>query len=108
MNYGNQTDLPLTLKNFLSIYNLKLSDIYKNNTFSELKAEAFSKSIDHSNSEKYKSLLGKKWIVTESLSYFQFLLKAIKHQFDLAKVKLTKQEEKFALMLYYDFYQKIK
>ncbi|RZK48543.1 MAG: DUF3427 domain-containing protein [Pedobacter sp.] len=105
INYKNHTDQPLTLKNFINIYNLKLSDIYKNNTFSTLKAEALRLPLDLRESEKYKSMLGKKWIVTESLSYFNFIKKVIHNNFDLDTLKLSKQENIFKLMLYYDFYQ---
>ncbi len=106
INFANHTDLPLNLKNFLTIYNLKLTDIYKNNTFSQLKAEAFNQNINETNADQYKSLLGKKWIVTESLFYFQFLRKLIAHQFDITSWKLNPQESVFAVMVYYDFYQK--
>ncbi len=104
--FKNHTDNPLTLKNFLSIYNLKLADIYKNNTFSELKAEALNITIDNNNVERYKSMLGKKWIVTESLSYFQFIIKFQQVDFDVNRINLSTQEKTYALMFYYDFYQK--
>lgn len=105
-HYKNHTNNPLTLKNFLSIYNLKLTDIYKNNSFSELMAEAFKLTINTENAEKYKSMLGKKWIVTEALSYFRFIQKLKSYDFDLNRISLSSQEQTFALMLYYDFYQK--
>jgi superfamily II DNA or RNA helicase len=108
INYKNHTDSPLTLKNFLKIYNLTLADIYKNNSFYELKAEAFKNSINTYNAEKYKSMLSKKWIVTESLSYFQFILRLRNNQFDISTMPLSEQEQTFALMFYYDFYQEQK
>lgn len=105
-NYQNQTDLPLTLSNFITIYNLNLKQIYKNYTFSILKAEAFNLSLDTKYYEWYKTMLGKKWMVTESLSYFQFILAMITNNFDLSHLADHQDHQQMGLMLYYDFYQK--
>lgn len=105
-NYKNQTDESLTLANFLKIYNLRLAHIYKNHTFSSLKEEAFQQKMNQHQFEKYKSMLSKKWMVTESLSYFTFILELIRHDFDLSKLPINANNNTFALMLYYDFYQK--
>jgi len=51
-------------------------------------------------------MLGKKWIVTESLSYFQFIFRFSKVNFDINQIDLSAHEQTYALMLYYDFYQK--
>lgn len=107
LNYTNQTDAPLTLLNFLKTYNLRLATVYKNHTFSSLKEEAFQQSIDQHQFEKYKSMLSKKWMVTESLSYFKFVLALLKCDFDLSKMPSHANNNIFALMLYYDFYQKV-
>lgn len=104
--FKSHTNNPLTLKNFLSIYNLKLADVYKNNSFYELKAEALNIAINSTNADRYKSMLGKKWIVTESLSYFQFIFRFSKVNFDINQIDLSAHEQTYALMLYYDFYQK--
>ncbi len=106
VDYNNQTAQPLTLQNFLNAYNLTLKDIYKNFTFSELKSEALNLKCDSHNSEKYRSMLGKKWIVTESLSYFRFWIKLIENKFDLGRMDISDDNDIFALMAYYDFYQK--
>lgn len=103
---SNQTDDPLTLKNFLKIYNLRLAHIYKNHTFSSLKQQAFNQALDHHHLEKYKSMLSKKWMATESLSYFEFILDLIENDFELNRIASTEENQLFALMLYYDFYQK--
>lgn len=106
IHFKNQTQLPLTLQNFLSIYHLKLSDVYKNNTFTQLKAAAFSSNYDLFQEDAYKSMLGKKWMVTESLVYFQFVKRLISSGFDIAEMNLTLEEKSMATMVYYDFYQK--
>lgn len=104
-NFQNHTELPLNLKNFLGIYNLELKHIYKNHTFNSLKSEAFNQEYDSFNFHYYKSMLGKKWIVTESIHYFKFILSLIEVNFELDQVENKVANHLMALMFYYDFYQ---
>lgn len=104
-NFRSHTTLPLTLENFLKIYNLQLKHIYKNHTFISLKSEAFEEKLNELNFNKYKSMLGRKWMVTESISYFKFILNLIEVDFELNKLPAKAENELMALMLYYDFHQ---
>src|SRR5699024_7732856 len=81
-NFRNQTNLPLTLQNFLKIYNLELKHIYKYHTFHSLKSEAFGKNFNGYNFRNYKTMLGRKWIVTESISYFKFIIDLMNVEFE--------------------------
>ncbi|RYM32883.1 DUF3427 domain-containing protein [Brumimicrobium glaciale] len=103
--FSSHTELPLTLENFLYIFNLKLKDIYKNHTFHSLKSEALGEHFENTNFDQYKAMLGKKWIVTESISYFKFILALIDVDFEVRKVLNSRENSLMALMLYYDFYQ---
>src|SRR5690606_7196316 len=103
--FRKHTDKPVTLANFLNIYNMELKHIYKHYVFSTLCAEAFSMGLDNANLDRYKAMLTKKWIVTESLSYFRFLLALINVDFDLNQLAQTEENRLMALMLHYDFYQ---
>lgn len=104
-NYSQHTDLPLNLSNFLKIYNLELKHIYKNHTFYSLKSEAFGEKFNPTYFENFKSMLGKKLMVTESLSYFKFILNLLENDFDIYKVKNSASSRLMSVMLYYDFYQ---
>jgi len=104
-SFSSQTEQSLTIGNFLRIYNLQLKQIYKNNTFHSLKSIAFDHPFISHNAERYKSMLSKKWIVTESLSYFQFILEIIDMDFELERLPNTEENHLMALMLYYDFFQ---
>ena len=104
-NFTNHTTLALTLENFLKIYNLELKHIYKNHTFTSLKSEAFALKFEQINFDRYKSMISNKWMVTESISYFKFILKLIEVEFDLNKLPKQAENNLMALMLYYDFYQ---
>src|SRR5690606_9446010 len=103
--YRNHTNEPLTLANFLRIYNLDLKHVYKNHLFSSLRAEALGTAFDVNNVDRYKTMLSKKWIVTESLRYFRFLLSLIDVDFDIKQLPSTEENRLMGLMLHYDFYQ---
>ena len=105
VQFRNHTNLPLTLQNFLHIYNLDLKHIYKHHTFTSLKSEAFNKSFVTSDLDYFKGMLGKKWMVTESVSYFKFILRLIEADFELDQMSPDVHNGTMALMLYYDFYQ---
>lgn len=105
-NFSLNTEQELTLSNFLKFNNLRLKQIYKNNNFSELKALAFGENYDLHNFNLYKSMLSNKWIVTESITYFKFVLKLISNNFDIEKLENTEENQLMGLMLYYDFYNK--
>lgn len=103
--FQEHTHLELTLSNFLSFYNLRLQQVYKNYSFSELIEEALQKSFDKTNHANYKSMLSNKLIATESLSYFKFILELIHHNFELEKLLQSGNTKLLATMLFYDFYQ---
>ena len=104
-NFHNHTDLDLTLSNFLKIYNLKFQQIYKNYTFNELLEEALRIPFSKENYASYKSMLSKKMIATESLSYFNFILELADQNFELEKLQKTENNTLMGTMLFYDFYQ---
>src|SRR5699024_6837820 len=86
---------------------LELKHIYKYHTFHSLKSEAFGKNFNGYNFRNYKTMLGRKWIVTESISYFKFIIDLMNVEFELDKVPYQSDNNLMALMLYYDFYQDV-
>lgn len=103
--FPEQTHLELTLGNFLAFYNLRLQQVYKNYTFDELLEEALKKPFDKSNYANFKSMISNKLMATESLSYFQFILDLINHNFVFAEMEQTETNNLLATMVFYDFYQ---
>lgn len=100
----NFTD-ELSLSSFLDKYNLNLSHIYKNHTYTALYHQAFGTSYDHKNEKRYETLLGKKLMATEALHYFKFILALIEADFELDKLPGDSVlNQTLGLMLYYDFY----
>ncbi|MFT7859717.1 MAG: DUF3427 domain-containing protein [Sulfurimonas sp.] len=103
-NFHSYTDLPLTIKNFTKINHIPIEKLYKNESFTKLCFEAnVVKEFNENNEKEFVRAVTKKWLLTRSYTYFQFILNLIQSNY---KVNLANQEEKqMALMLYYDFFQ---
>jgi len=105
-NFRHQSDLPLTLKNFVTLYQFPLEIIYRRGTWARLLYEAgVSNEPDHIYEKEWLSCVSKKWLSTESYSYFGFILRLAKDKFQTNLKSLTKQEQQMCLMLHYDFWQ---
>lgn len=105
-NFGHQTTLPLTLKNFTDFYNIPLQSIYKKYTWNRLlaKAEQITDFESINESEIYRAI-SKKWFSCNSSSYFQFILKLAQKQFNINFNELSETEKTMCLMLHYDIWQ---
>lgn len=105
-NFRHQSDLALTLKNFVTLYHYPLEVIYKRSTWSRLTFEAgVSKEPDSTYEKELLSCISKKWLSTESYSYFSFILRLAKANFQVQIESLTRKEQQMCLMLHYDFWQ---
>ena len=104
-NYENQTRLPLTIRNFTKINHLSLESLYKKDSFSKLCYEAnIVEDFNEVNEKELIRAISKKWLLTRSHSYFEFILELIDNNFDFTKEVMEKNKKSF-LMLYYDFFQ---
>ncbi|MGB3607912.1 DUF3427 domain-containing protein [Psychroserpens sp.] len=107
LDYQHQTNLPLTLKNFIRFYNMPLQSIYKRASWKRLCYEAGKLNDFNSENEKaIVSAISNKWLSTNSLSYFSFILKLAKQNFKINISTFSKNEETMLLMLHYDVWQK--
>ena len=107
-DFKNHTTLPLTIDNFIKINHISLENLYKNDSFTKLCYEAGEiKNYDEINEIEIVRTISKKWLLSKSITYFEFILKIIENQFDLSFIK-TKTEELMLTMLYYDFWQEPK
>ncbi|TDQ79766.1 DUF3427 domain-containing protein [Sphingobacterium yanglingense] len=105
-NYVNQTELPLTLANFIKINNIPYQRIYLRDTWSGIRAEAgLLKDLDRTNEKYYKTMLSKKWVATNSLSYFRYILELADRGFIVEENDLSKLDTLYLTMLHYDFWQ---
>ncbi|WP_026811594.1 DUF3427 domain-containing protein [Arenibacter latericius] len=105
-NFEHQTTLPLSLANFITFNNLSLQAIYKRGSWSRLLQLAGKyKDFESHNEKEIVSTILRKWLSTNSTSYFRFLLKLAKENFK-PDFRLFNEEEKvMLLMLHYDVWK---
>ena len=105
-NFQHESTLQLTLKNFISFYNIPLHLIYKRGGWSQLCYEAGKlENYDSSFENEMVNAVLKKWLSTNSSSYFQFILKLAKKEFKLESFNFSETEKQMLLMLHYDFWK---
>lgn len=105
--YQHDTNLPLTIGNFSRFYNIPIQSIYKKGSWKRLCQMAGK--IDDFKSENEKAIVStilNKWLSTNSLSYFSFILQIANRNFDVNLYNLNKNEKTMLLMLHYDVWQK--
>lgn len=105
-NFQYQTTLPLTLQNFLDLNHIPLEAIYKKDNWSRLCQKAgVIEDFDKLNEKQIYSAINKKWLSTNSTSYFNFILKLAKKDFKIRLKDYSENELKMLLMLHYDVWQ---
>jgi len=105
--FQHDTDLPLTIGNFSKFYNIPLQSIYKRDSWKRLCQLAGK--INHFDSKNEKAIvsaISNKWLSTNSLSYFSFILKIAKQNFIINISDFNSNEKTMLLMLHYDVWQK--
>jgi hypothetical protein len=107
-NFKHQTTLPLTLKNFIEFNNIPIQFIYKNKIdgWSRLCQKAgVIDDFDNCNEKQIFSMISKKIISTNSSSYFQFILKLAKQNFNFSSDECDETIRAMLLMFHYDVWQ---
>lgn len=105
-NFQHQSELPLTLKNFIQLYHYPLETIYKRGIWQRLMFEAdMSPEPDSTNEKYWLSCVENKWLSTESYSYFKFIIGLARNNFQFKIEDLSETEKTMCLMLHYDFWQ---
>lgn len=105
-NFQHQTTLPLTLQNFIDLNHIPLEAIYKKDNWSRLRQKAgVIQDFDKLNEKQIYSAINKKWLSTNSTSYFNFILKIARKDFKIEIKDYSENELKMLLMLHYDVWQ---
>jgi superfamily II DNA or RNA helicase len=108
-NFSHQTSLALTLSNFLEFNNLPIQIIYKNKKYGWKRLCQMAGVVSHFDTTHEKevfSAISNKWLSTNSTSYFNFILKLAKANFQVTISELNPKENRMLLMLHYDIWQK--
>lgn len=102
-NFKHQTDLALTLKNFVTFNHIALELIYKRGSWRRLCVEAgVIADFSTENETEISKAIQLKWLSCASNSYFQFILSLAKQGFNVDLTKLTENQKAMCLMLHYD------
>lgn len=107
-NFRHQTNLPLNLKNFISFNNFPIQFIYKNKVdgWKRLCQKAgIIIDFETTNEKETFSAISNKWLSTNSASYFRFILKIAKQNFQVHLPDYSIEEQSMLLMLHYDVWQ---
>ena len=105
-NFQHQTTLPLTLKNFIDLNHIEIETIYKKGSWSRLcQLAGVFEDFEPVNEKEILSAISKKWLSTNSISYFIFILKIAKNNFDIRFKDFNENEKTMLLMLHYDVWQ---
>ncbi|MFD0777509.1 DUF3427 domain-containing protein [Flavobacterium myungsuense] len=105
-NFQHQTTLPLTLNNFIDLNHISIETIYKKGTWSRLcQLAGVINDFEITNEKQIFSTISKKWLSTNSTSYFNFILKIAKQGFNFNLNKFDENEKAMLLMLHYDVWQ---
>lgn len=107
-NYRNESNLPLTLTNFLKITHIPLRKIYswEGVSWTSLCMEAnVIEQQDIPFTKEFVRAVRKKWLSTDAYSYFDFILQLSKKHFRLKEADLSETEKLMAIMFYYDIWQ---
>jgi superfamily II DNA or RNA helicase/Fe-S-cluster formation regulator IscX/YfhJ len=106
INFQHQTTLPLTLTNFIELNHISIETIYKKGTWSRLcQLAGVLDDFETINEKQILSAIGKKWLSTNSTSYFNFILTLAKQGFDFNLIDFDENEKAMLLMLHYDVWQ---
>ena len=107
-NFKHQTTLSLTLKNFIEFNNIPIQFIYKykSDGWSRLCQKAgIVEDFDSTNEKEIFSAVSNKWMSTNSISYFKFILKLARKNFKISIDEFNDEEKVMLLMLHYDVWQ---
>lgn len=95
-----------SLKGFLTYSHVPFHKVYGSMTWGELCQLAGVRKDGSVHAAQIKYAVKKKWLATDSFSYFKQLLRFADSGFKCDTTKFTELEQRYAVMLYYDLYDK--
>lgn len=104
-NFRHQSSLPLTLQNFCYVLDIPIPLLYKRIGWMRLcQLGGLREDFSDENENEIKRAIAKKWLSTQSRSYFSFILHCAQQQFVLPFEALAEKEQIMCLMLHYDIW----
>ena len=102
--FKNDFDKPLTLTNFLALHKIPLEKFYKVYSWNSLMADTGQNYRRSHFENQLKRAVYKKWLSTDSFTYFSFIERMAKQRMKVNVQELNNIERQMALMLYYDLF----
>lgn len=103
--FKNNYSVPLTLANFIRNCQVPLDRLYKDRTWSQLLFEAGLNVSQSSYNAELRRAVFRKWLVTDSYSYFSFILSLAMRSFAVNVNDMNSVDKNRLLMLYYDLFE---
>lgn len=104
-NFERHHSVPLTLTNFVKIYQMPLDKLYRGKTWNQILFEAGLKNEQSSYNVELSRAVFRKWLATDSYSYFSFIEMLAQHSFKVNVSEMNAIDKKRLVMLYYDLYE---
>ena len=104
-NFERHHSVPLTLNNFVKIYQLPLDKLYRGRTWNQLLFEAGLKPEQSAYNEELSRAVFRKWLATDSYSYLSFIEGLARQSFKVKVAEMNTIDQKRLLMMYYDLFE---
>ncbi len=104
--YKQQTELDLTISNFIDFYHIPLQVIYQRGGWTRLLMDAgVIEMADIPILKSVSSGIHKKWLSCSSYSYFTFIIQLAEGNFDVNFSVMSRHSKLMLMMLYYDLWR---
>ncbi len=104
-NFERHHSIPLTLTNFVKIYQMPLDKLYRARTWNQLLYETGIRQDLSSFNEELSRAVYRKWSATDSYSYLSFIEQLAQKSFRVRVDQMSQIDQKRLLMLYYDLFE---
>lgn len=104
-NFERHHSVPLTLSNFVRIYQMPVDKLYKGRTWNQILFEAGVGEEQSRFNEELSRAVFRKWSATDSYSYLSFIEQLAKRAFRVKVNRMNAVDQKRLLMLYYDLFE---
>lgn len=106
-NFDRNHSVPLTLTNFINVHQVPLNRLYKERTWNQLLYETEIVTEQSKFNTELSRAVFRKWLATDSYSYFRFIQKLAQADFKIKVSELSPVEQRQLLMLYYDLFENV-
>lgn len=104
-NFERHHSVPLTLSNFVRIYQMPVDKLYKGRTWNQILFEAGVGEEQSRFNKELSRAVFRKWSATDSYSYLSFIEHLAKRAFRVRVNRMNAVDQKRLLMLYYDLFE---